>query len=98
MQQLGVELGAEGADMPVHFGGPVEASRGFVLHTTDYVQDSTLVIDQEIGLTATVDMLKVIAAGGGPRISIPGRASVDGPFPIGGSVLPKRGKIFPVTL
>jgi putative transcriptional regulator len=70
LEQLGVELGAEGADMPVHFGGPVEASRGFVLHTTDYVQDSTLVNDQEIGLTATVDMLKVIAAGGGPRQSV----------------------------
>ena len=29
------------ADMAVHFGGPVESSRGFVLHTSDYHQDST---------------------------------------------------------
>jgi putative transcriptional regulator len=66
LEQLGVEASAP-ADMQVHFGGPVESSRGFVLHTTDYVQDSTLVIDDEIALTATVDVLKAIAAGEGPK-------------------------------
>jgi putative transcriptional regulator len=53
--------------MPVHFGGPVESSRGFVLHTSDYHQDSTLVIDDDIALTATVDVLRAIARGTGPR-------------------------------
>jgi putative transcriptional regulator len=38
-----------------------------VLHTADYCQDSTLVIDDEIALTATVDVLKAIARGNGPR-------------------------------
>jgi len=66
LEQLGVEASAP-ADMPVHFGGPVESSRGFVLHTTDYVQDSTLLIDDEIALTATIDVLKAIAAGEGPK-------------------------------
>ena len=65
LEQLGVEASAP-ADMRVHFGGPVESSRGFVLHTTDYVQDSTLLIDDEIALTATIDVLKAIAAGEGP--------------------------------
>jgi putative transcriptional regulator len=54
------------SEMPVHFGGPVESSRGFVLHSTDYLQDSTLVIDDDIALTATVDVLKAIARGEGP--------------------------------
>ena len=45
LAQLGVEAEGAPADMPVHFGGPVESSRGFVLHTSDYHQDSTLVID-----------------------------------------------------
>lgn len=67
LSQLGVEAEGEPADMPVHFGGPVESSRGFVLHTSDYLQDSTLVIDDEIALTATVDVLKAIARGSGPR-------------------------------
>jgi putative transcriptional regulator len=66
LEQLGVEARVP-ADMPVHFGGPVESSRGFVLHTTDYVQDSTLLIDDEIALTATIDVLKAIAAGEGPK-------------------------------
>ena len=67
LSQLGVEAEGEPADMPVHFGGPVESSRGFVLHSSDYLQDSTLVIDDEIALTATVDVLKAIARGNGPR-------------------------------
>jgi putative transcriptional regulator len=70
LSQLGVEAEGEPADMPVHFGGPVESSRGFVLHTSDYLQDSTLVIDDEIALTATVDVLKAIARGAGPRCRV----------------------------
>ena len=67
LSQLGVEAEGEPADMPVHFGGPVESSRGFVLHSSDYLQDSTLVIDDDIALTATIDVLKAIARGAGPR-------------------------------
>lgn len=66
LEQLGVELETLDSEMPVHFGGPVESSRGFVLHSTDYLQDSTLVIDDDIALTATVDVLKAIARGEGP--------------------------------
>jgi putative transcriptional regulator len=67
LEQLGLEAEDTAADMPIHFGGPVESSRGFVLHSADYLQDSTLVIDDEIALTATIDVLRAIAAGGGPR-------------------------------
>jgi len=65
LMQLGIEPG-DGADLPIHFGGPVESSRGFVLHSADYAQDSTLLIDENIALTATVDVLRAIAAGEGP--------------------------------
>ena len=68
LEQIGVEQdGSAARDLPIHFGGPVESSRGFVLHSTDYVQDSTLVIEDEIALTATIDVLKAIARGDGPR-------------------------------
>ena len=67
LDQLGLETGGDAVDMPVHFGGPVESSRGFVLHSADYVQDSTLVIDDDIALTATIDVLKAIASGDGPK-------------------------------
>ena len=67
LEQIGVEQTDGSGDLPIHFGGPVEASRGFVLHTTDYLQDSSLVIEDEIALTATVDVLRAIAQGDGPR-------------------------------
>jgi putative transcriptional regulator len=45
--------------------------RGFVLHTTDYYSsDSTLTIDDTVSLTATVDILRAIAAGEGPTRSL----------------------------
>lgn len=65
--QLGIQASAACADTPVHVGGPVETSRGFVLHSADYVQDSTLVIDEQFALTATIDVLRAIAEGHGPR-------------------------------
>lgn len=55
-------------DMAVHVGGPVESGRGFVLHSADYYsEDSTLPIDDSVCLTATVDILRAIATGDGPR-------------------------------
>ena len=55
------------AEIAVHYGGPVETGRGFLLHSTDHVDESSLVIDERFALTATVEMLKTIAAGGGPK-------------------------------
>ncbi len=59
----------ENADsMKVLKGGPVETGRGFVLHSSDFfIKDATLPIDDDICLTATLDILKAIAAGEGPR-------------------------------
>lgn len=55
----------------VHVGGPVETGRGFVLHSDDYfAHDSTLQIDGGVSLTASVDILKAIAAGEGPGRSL----------------------------
>ncbi len=57
--------------MAVHAGGPVETSRGFVLHSSDYfAADSTLPINESVCLTATVDILKAIAKGSGPNKAI----------------------------
>lgn len=67
IDQLGIEPTPSCEDTLVHVGGPVEASRGFVLHTGDYALDSTLVIDDDFALTATVDVLRAIADGTGPR-------------------------------
>ncbi len=58
-------------DMPVLFGGPVEQGRGFVLHTNDYfTADSSLPVDGNIALTATVDILRAMARGTGPERAV----------------------------
>jgi len=66
LKQLGVAAGGLGG-APIHFGGPVEAGRGFVLHSADYTEDATLVVEGSIGLTATLEILRAIARGEGPR-------------------------------
>ena len=48
-------------------GGPVDQGRGFVLHTSDWTCDGSLVVDNNLALTASLDVLQEIAAGGGPR-------------------------------
>jgi len=52
-------------------GGPVDAQRGFVLHSSDFfIENSTLPIDEGVCLTATLDILKAIARGQGPHSAI----------------------------
>jgi putative transcriptional regulator len=52
--------------MPVHFGGPVQTERGFVLHDTPENWDSTLRIKDNLALTTSRDILQAIGAGKGP--------------------------------
>ncbi|KLK91251.1 hypothetical protein AA309_21305 [Microvirga vignae] len=57
--------------MQVLMGGPVETSRGFVLHSPDFhIAQSTLPIDDSVCLTATIDILRAIAQGRGPKNAI----------------------------
>jgi putative transcriptional regulator len=67
----GDDIQIDPGDMDVHVGGPVETGRGFVLHSSDYhAADSTLSIDDDVSLTATIDILKAIALGKGPDKAI----------------------------
>lgn len=70
LQQLEIDPGGPVDGTPVYIGGPVESGRGFVLHTSDYTQGGTIKVNSEICLTATIDILKDIAAGDGPRHSL----------------------------
>ncbi len=55
------------AKMPVHFGGPVQTERGFVLHDTPGNWESTLRINDKIALTTSKDILEAMGAGSGPQ-------------------------------
>ncbi|WP_412058314.1 YqgE/AlgH family protein [Bartonella sp. DGB2] len=52
---------------PVRRGGPVEPSRGFVLHSDDYACETTISVTRDICLTATVDILKAMSRARGPE-------------------------------
>jgi putative transcriptional regulator len=66
-RQLGIE-GPKVANLqPVLFGGPVEPSRGLVLHSAEYKRDETLMIQGGMALTASLEILKDMAGGSGPK-------------------------------
>lgn len=66
-EQIDVPLHADELnDMPVHFGGPVQTDRGFVLHEPKGEWQSTLNINGEVGLTTSKDILEAVGEGRGP--------------------------------
>jgi len=66
--QINMELKpAELEDVLVHFGGPVQTDRGFVLHETNGEWQSTLHINNKVELTTSKDILQAIGEGQGPR-------------------------------
>jgi len=67
LDQLSIAPGEGLRDLPVHFGGPVEHGRGFVLHDAGYTSAiNTLDISEAFAMTATLDILEDLAEGGGP--------------------------------
>ena len=67
LKQLGIETTADVGSIRVHFGGPVEHGRGFVLHSADYDADgSSLRVSPRFAMTATLDVLQAMARGAGP--------------------------------
>jgi len=70
LSQLGIDTEATTEEIKVHFGGPVESGRGFVLHSGEYHHASTLRVAEQMALTATIDILQDIAKGCGPQRSL----------------------------
>jgi putative transcriptional regulator len=72
MRELLRQLEVEGAQTVesediIRYGGPVEHNRGFVLHSVDYLQDASMQVDDYVAMTATLDILRAIADGRGPK-------------------------------
>ena len=64
--QLEIEPGVA-ADVAIHIGGPVEPQRGFVLHSLDWSGQDTVEVAGRWALSGTLDVLRAIADGSGPR-------------------------------
>lgn len=67
LQQLEVQPTPPARQIRLCEGGPVDHGRGFVLHTSDWTGDGSLQVAGDLALTASLDVLQVIASGGGPR-------------------------------
>ncbi|WP_105373232.1 YqgE/AlgH family protein [Neorhizobium huautlense] len=65
-QTEAIMLPSDTRDFPILSGGPVETGRGFVLHTDDFVSESSIPVSDEISLTATLDIIRAICNGRGP--------------------------------
>ena len=59
-------LSSDTRDLPIRKGGPVESGRGFVLHSDDYLTQSSIPVSEDICLTATVDIIRAMSRGKGP--------------------------------
>jgi putative transcriptional regulator len=65
LRQFDIDPGGA-PDAPVHFGGPVEPRRGFVLHSVDWSGQDTIDVGGRWALSGTIDVLRAIAEGKGP--------------------------------
>ncbi|MEN6586544.1 MAG: YqgE/AlgH family protein [Sulfuricella sp.] len=54
------------AAMPVHYGGPVQMDRGFVLHQPAGEWQSSLLVAEDVALTTSKDILEAVGRGAGP--------------------------------
>lgn len=67
LNQMDVPVSSVAKEIPIHYGGPVEIGRGFVLHSSDYISESTVIIQEGLAMTATLEILRAIATNQGPR-------------------------------
>jgi putative transcriptional regulator len=66
-EQINIPLGDSGLrEAKVHYGGPVQIDRGFVLHRPLGSWQSTLAISDNLGLTTSKDILEAVGHGNGP--------------------------------
>ena len=72
LKGLGLEANPKASgEIEVHYGGPVESGKGFVLHSPEYHgKDTKVVLSDQVALTSSPDILEDLAAGKGPRQSL----------------------------
>ncbi len=62
-----IKVDLDKLNLPVMRGGPVEEARGFMLHSNDFIRADTMKVDNSYGVTGTVEALKDVARGAGPK-------------------------------
>jgi putative transcriptional regulator len=70
LKQLNIKKAKKTQYIPIHYGGPVEMGRGFVLHSPDFLSEMSIKINEDFALSATLDVIEAIAHGKGPERKI----------------------------
>jgi putative transcriptional regulator len=67
LKSLGKDSDGAKGEIILHYGGPVEPDKGLILHSDDYVLDSTTIVENGIAVTGDIELLRTISLGKGPR-------------------------------
>jgi putative transcriptional regulator len=67
LRPFGLEVPPASGNIRVHYGGPVEERRAFVLHTPDWTGEGTSVVDGGFAVSEDPKVLQAIVRGTGPR-------------------------------
>jgi putative transcriptional regulator len=67
LRPFGLAVPPDAGEIAIHYGGPVDALHGYVLHTPDWKGEGTLVVNESFALTADPRVLQAVARGTGPR-------------------------------
>lgn len=67
LEQLDIDTTPLHKDFPIHFGGPVESNRGFIIHSGECAAEESLISQDGISVTASISLLQQIASGNGPK-------------------------------
>lgn len=65
-EQLAIEGQPQAKPLPIHFGGPVESNRGFVVHSADGEVKESIIVKNGIAVSASISVLQALAQGKGP--------------------------------
>ncbi|MGZ8467219.1 MAG: YqgE/AlgH family protein [Candidatus Binatia bacterium] len=67
LKGFGIDTKGAKGEIVVHYGGPVDRYQGFVLHSDDWVLDSSTEVKDGVAMTADAKMVQALADGKGPR-------------------------------
>ena len=70
LKQLGIDQPLKNKKFFIRYGGPIESTRGFILHSDDLIRKETLSIDKGVALTNTAEFFDDLAKNSGPKYSI----------------------------
>jgi putative transcriptional regulator len=68
--ELDIDHTAAAGRMPVHIGGPVHLNELFILHGPPFGWDGCLMIDDDLAMSNTPDILEAIAGERGPELAL----------------------------